>query len=229
MASNIRVGLIDADQDIRFGRKLAINAHPELTLVFEADNARAAIEKVPDLLIDVLLIDYRTRGAAGTELAGKILSIFRERGDRAPAVIITGPYSSDSLRLESIRYGAQDFVSQDLSMAALIDAIVGSQSKSEQVELNLLLELFHRSEVPQNQNDVLLTEFDQLPELERRVLDEFICGRTDQEIAGKLELSNYRVRKAFDYLKMVFNCSTRAQMALLLFENGLLRGDKHVE
>lgn len=223
MANQLRIGLIDADQDIRLGRKMAINAHPDLSVVFEIDNARAALEKVPEALVDVLVIDYRTRGMSGTDLASRLVRDYLGRGERCPAIIITGPYASDELRLESIRKGATDFISQDLSMAELIKAVLSSQAKTEEIDLDSVTKLFQSSSLKVDQNEGLLIKMAAIPELERRVLDEFVAGLNDAEIAQKFGLSNLKIRKAFEVIKANLGCSTRAQLALLLFEAGLLK------
>ncbi len=61
----IRIGIVDGDTDIRTGRRLIIDSQSDFQVVFESDDAFAALENAPKLLLDVMLVDHRLRGMDG--------------------------------------------------------------------------------------------------------------------------------------------------------------------
>ena len=119
----LRIGLIDGDPAIRAGRSLMINAQEAMHLVYEEASAVAALERIPDLLVDVLVIDHRLQGFDGVELARRLVDVYSERGELCPAIVITGPYATPDLVMSAIRCGATDVVTQDAPMSELLTAI----------------------------------------------------------------------------------------------------------
>ena len=123
----LRIALVDGDLAIRAGRRLMIDAQPNLLLVYEEADAQVALEKIPDLLVDVLVIDHRLKGFDGLELARKLVDSFSDKGELCPTIIITGTYATPELVLAAIRTGATDVVTQDAPMSELLTAINNAQ------------------------------------------------------------------------------------------------------
>jgi DNA-binding NarL/FixJ family response regulator len=73
MGLDLRIGLIDGDVDIRFGRRQVIDSQHDLKVVLEDGNFESALDRVPDALIDVLVIDHRLRGGDGITLSTKLI------------------------------------------------------------------------------------------------------------------------------------------------------------
>lgn len=119
----IRIGLIDGDKVIRAGRRMMIESQPGLQIVYEESDAEAALEKIPELLVDVLIIDHRLRGFDGVELTRKLSSIYQSRGECLPKVIITGPYQTDELSAAAAEVGASSVITQEQPLAKLLEQI----------------------------------------------------------------------------------------------------------
>ena len=75
----LRVALVDGDIAIRAGRRLMIDSQPNLLLVFEESQAQIALEKIPNLLVDVIVIDHRLKGFDGIELARRLVDAYSEK------------------------------------------------------------------------------------------------------------------------------------------------------
>ena len=113
MTEVLRIGLIDADADIRFGRRMLIDSQDDCKVVFEEENATDALLRAPEALIDVLVIDHRVRGLDGIALIERLIPLYHEANSEVPAIILTGPYFSYELLLASIAAGATDLVTLD--------------------------------------------------------------------------------------------------------------------
>jgi DNA-binding NarL/FixJ family response regulator len=92
MALDLRIGLIDGDEDIRFGRRQVIDSQLDLKVVLEDGEFASSLERVPDALIDVIVIDHRLRGGDGISLSTKLIQRFLADGSKLPAIIMTGSY-----------------------------------------------------------------------------------------------------------------------------------------
>ena len=120
----IRIALIDGDKAIRTGRRLMIESQSNLQIVYEEEDAAVALTKLPDLLIDVAIIDYRLKGFDGVSLTRRYAETLAARGERLPRVIITGPYLSDELLEASKIAGATSVITQDEPMSKLLESII---------------------------------------------------------------------------------------------------------
>jgi DNA-binding NarL/FixJ family response regulator len=169
----IRVGLIDGDPDIRYGRRLAISAATGLEIVFEAESAADAIRKAPDSLIDSLVVDFRTKGMDGLALSRRLIEEYLARGERVPAIIITAPYFTPELQIESIRAGATDLITQDAPIEELLKSIRSTEVRDEQPDFFELAKFFESAAVSVSSSESLLIKIGFLDERERLVLSKF--------------------------------------------------------
>ncbi|MEY4436640.1 MAG: hypothetical protein RL100_104 [Actinomycetota bacterium] len=214
MTEQIRVGVIDADVDIRHGRRLMIDAQEDCKVVFEEENAYEAIERAPEALIDVLVVDHRVRGLDGIKLVEKIVPRYHELGTEVPAIILTGPYFSRELLLASIAAGAADLVTLDSDSAELLKAIRTSKAKDEALDFSSLKALIENS--PEAKFDVpdILVKLGNLTDAEPAVLEAFKMGNDDDAIAAQLQIPKYRVRKSLTAILQKCGLATRAQLFL---------------
>ena len=132
MGLDLRIGLIDGDDDIRFGRRQIIDSQDDLKVVLEDSSVDSAFERVPDALIDVLVIDHRLRGGDGIALATKLIAKYLSDDAKIPAIVMTGAYFSEELKLASMRAGATDLISQEQLPESLLRAIRFSATKQDQ-------------------------------------------------------------------------------------------------
>ncbi len=216
MSNQIRVGIVDADEDIRFGRRLLIDSQEDLRVVFEEENASGAIERAPQALLDVLIIDHRVRGLDGISLIEKLIPIYQSANNRVPAIILTGPYFSYELLLASVSAGATDLVTLDSDSAELLKSIRSSMSRDDELDFESLGQLVKRANETAFSFRDILVNLGNLDEREAQVLQEFRQGRNDDEIAKELDLPKYRVRKAFESILTKCSLATRAQLFLAI-------------
>lgn len=221
MSGELRIGLIDGDDLIRAGRRLLIDSQFGLKVVFEEANADRAFEKIPQLLLDVLVIDHRLQGSDGITLAAKLVEALSADGQRLPAIIVTGPYFTPELQLAAIRAGATDLVTQDSSPEELLKAIRSTEAKDDEPDFRELHEFLRTNADASHSNALFLLRMGQVPDREKRLLDLFACGLTDDEIAARMDLPRYRVRKVLQAAVAHFSFATRSQLFLALFESGV--------
>lgn len=216
MASSLRIGLIDADADIRFGRRMLIDSQEDCKVVFEEDNAAEALVRAPEALIDVLVIDHRVRGLDGIALVEKLIPLYHNANSEVPAIILTGPYFSYELLLASIAAGATDLVTLDSDSGELLKAIRSSAASEDSLDFDSLRGLMNRAKSVEFDVPDILVKLGTLDEKESEVLAQFKAGLDDDQIAAALGTPQYRVRQALKSILAKCSLATRAQLFLAI-------------
>lgn len=220
MANELRIGLLDGDPSIKSGRRMVIDSQSDFRVVYEEENGLAALERIPDLLIDVLVIDHRLKGIDGIEFSKKLIETLTSAQQPVPKIIITGPYFSHELQLESIRAGATELVTLERGPEALLGAIRQASTGGGEPDFELLLQYLNESDAVHLGSQVFLMRLGELSEKEQAVLDLFEAMTPFEQIADTLELQRYRVRQIFEKIMRRCGFATRSQLYLALFEAG---------
>jgi DNA-binding NarL/FixJ family response regulator len=216
VADQIRVGIVDADEDIRFGRRLLIDSQEDCKVVFEEDTASAALERAPEALLDVLIVDHRVRGLDGISLIEKLIPLYHSAENEVPAIILTGPFFSYELLLASVSAGATDLVTLDSDSGELLKSIRSSMGSQNSLDFDSLTQLVSRAKETSFSFRDILVSLGTLDERETSVLHEFRSGQDDEAIAKRLDLPLYRVRKALSSILAKCSLATRAQLFLAI-------------
>ncbi|MFM6966307.1 MAG: response regulator [Rhodoluna sp.] len=223
MALDLRIGLVDGDDDIRFGRRQVIDSQPDLKVVLEDSVFQSALERVPEALIDVLVIDHRLRGGDGMSLSRALISKYLADGSKVPAIIMTGPYYSDELKLASLRAGASELVTQESLPGVLLKTIRAAAAKDDQPDYVALREFLDRMQHAKVASPEFLMKMGDLTEKEKWVLDLFASGVTQDDVAAELDAPKYRVRQILQSAQRKCGFATLSQLFMALYEAGLIR------
>jgi DNA-binding NarL/FixJ family response regulator len=210
----LRIGLIDADADIRFGRRMLIDSQEDCKVVFEEEQGADALLRAPEALIDVLVIDHRVRGMDGIALVEKLIPLYHSANSDVPAIILTGPYFSYELLLAAIAAGATDLVTLDSTSAELLKSIRSAAVSEDVLDFESLRSLMARARGVEFDVPDILVKLGTLDEKESAVLAEFKTGSDDDQIAKSLDTPKYRVRQAMKAILEKCSLATRAQLFL---------------
>jgi DNA-binding NarL/FixJ family response regulator len=219
---DLRIGLIDGDDDIRFGRRQIIDSQLDLKVVLEDSAVDTSYERVPDALIDVLVIDHRLRGGDGITLATKLIAKYLSDDAKIPAIVMTGAYFSDQLKLASLRAGATDLVTQDQLPESLLRALRVSATRQDQPNYAKLREFLDLMQHPKIGSPEFMLNLGDLNEKEKWVLDLFSQGVPQDEVAAQLEAPKYRVRQILESAQRKCGFATLTQLFFALYESEML-------
>lgn len=222
MGLDLRIGLIDGDEDIRFGRRQIIDSQSDLKVVLEDGSYQSALERAPEALIDVLVIDHRLRGGDGMSLCRDLIEKYLGDDSKIPAIIMTGPYFSDDLKLASMRAGASELVTQDARPEALLRAIRSTAAKDDQPDYVALRDFLDRMQHSKIASPEFLMKLGDLTEKEKWVLDLFASGMSQDDVAAELDAPKYRVRQILQSAQRKCGFATLSQLFIALYEAGLL-------
>jgi DNA-binding NarL/FixJ family response regulator len=219
LTDQIRIALVDGDEDIKAGRKLVIESESDLRIVLEEDNAIRALERIPEALVDVLIIDQRLKAQDGAWLIQKLRESFFSDDNLDAKIIMTAPYYSDELLIAAIRAGANDLVTQDMGPEQLLEAIFRITNKDNDFETDTLLRKFVELQIAADESPVFLIRLGDLTDREREVIRLLLHGNSEFEIAKRIDAPKYRVKQILDDMQKRTHINTRTQLLLALFES----------
>lgn len=212
--SDLRVGLVDANELVRVGRALVVNSQPEMRVAFESSSPQDAIDSAPDYLLDAVLLGPSNFQVRGRKFTQAFCEAMRSAGNEA-AVITYDSFTTDKLRYEAYVCGAREFVGLDQTASDLLKVLKGAV-KSDYLanpnELRRLGELFGFL----SSNLRLEDELSELTESQTKMIDYFVAGERDLAISKLIEVPRVKVTQTIENLLSVSGFSSRNQLALSL-------------
>jgi DNA-binding NarL/FixJ family response regulator len=218
----IRVLLVDDQAIVRAGFRVILDMADGIEVVGEAGDGPAAVELAARLRPDVVCMDVRMPGGDGLAATRGILDLARERGFRPPEILVITTFDLDEYVFEAIRAGASGFLVKDTEPADLVRAVrvaaAGDALLSPGVTRRLLARVADATrDVPPPRG------LDDLTAREREVLVEVAGGWSNDEIAGRLYLSESTVKTHVSRVLTKLGARDRAQLVVIAYETGVVR------
>ncbi|MGC5015305.1 response regulator [Streptosporangium sp. DT93] len=215
----IRTLLVDDESLIRAGLRFIIESAPDVEVVGEAEDGGQAVDAVRRLGPDVVLMDVRMPRYDGLAATGAI-----RRLARPPAVVILTTFDSDEHVFAALEAGACGFLLKDTSPHDLIRAIRLAHGGDSMLSPRVTRRLIHRLTVdqPVRRRRDALARLETLTGREREVLTEVGLGRSNAEIAARLNMSEATVKSHVSHLFDKLAATNRVQVAIAAHRAGLV-------
>ncbi len=211
----IRVVLADDQPLVRTGLRMILSAEPDLEVVGEAPDGRAAVTLCADLHPDVVLMDVRMPHVDGIEATRRVTAVADP-----PRVLVLTTFDLDEVVYDALRAGASGFLLKDASEDRLTNAIrvvaEGGSLFAPSVTRRLIEEFARRSPAPTSQ-------LSNLTGREAEVLRLMARGLSNLEIGQTLFLSENTVKTHVARVLMKLGVRDRVQAVVLAYESGLVR------
>jgi len=219
-AAPIRVLLADDQPLIRLGFRMVLSSAPDIELVGDADTGAAAVDLTASLRPDVVLMDVRMPGMDGIEATRRIVSETPQS-----RVLILTTFDLDEYAYAALNAGASGFLLKDAQPAELIAAIRtiarGDAVIAPRIT-RLLLDAF-ASHMPNGSPAPPPSPLiDRLTPRELQVLGEVAAGRSNQEIASRLVLSEATVKTHLGRILTKLELRDRIQAVVFAHQNRLV-------
>jgi DNA-binding NarL/FixJ family response regulator len=218
----IRVLIADDQELVRTGFRVILNAEPDLDVVGEAGDGRAAIEAVDAVRPDVVLMDIRMPNLDGIEATRRLT-----QRERAPRVLILTTFDLDEYVYEALRAGASGFLLKDAGADELLHAVrvvaAGEALLAPSITRKLIEDFARRP--PAREQPAALVE---LTVRELEVLRLLARGQSNADIAHDLVVSDATVKTHVARIFAKLDLHDRAQAVVLAYESGLVQpGELH--
>jgi DNA-binding NarL/FixJ family response regulator len=216
----IRVLLVDDQSLLRMGFRLILDAEPDIEVVGEAADGASGVSMASALHPDVVLMDVRMPGTDGI---GATASIIVARP--ASKVLILTTFDLDQYVFAGLKAGASGFLLKDTPPAELLTAIrtvaAGDAVLAPTATRRLIDQFVPLLPDPgrQQDRDALLSK---LSDREQTVFFELAAGRSNREIAARLNLSEGTVKIHVGRILTKLSLRDRVQTVVMAYESGLI-------
>ncbi len=209
--SVIKILLADDHTIVRQGLKLILSSHADLQVIGEAANGREVLELAEKLKPDVVLMDVAMPELNGIEATRRLHQI----SPRTKVLVLSMHKEAVYVR-EILKAGARGYILKDAIDTELISAIQsvarGDGYVSPAISGTLL------SDYRQNVTNPL----DLLSSREREVLQLIAEGKTNKEVATRLNLSVYTVDSHRGKIMEKLNLHSTGELVRFAVKQGLV-------
>ena len=217
MSQPLRIALIDWNTSVRSARRTILDATENLTVVFESDGSQGQLDQLPDLLVDVIVIDQQLDSKTGVD-AFLTLRQKYENSSEVPKAVLTTVYDVATLRVEALGAGMHDVVSIDSGPDGLINAIRSAALAESAFELADLAKLLKETPPIFRSNFELSQAVMALP-VRKKGLIEKLAEEWPKISSGtkpKLSLEQYQP------LALSLGFLSASELIIKLMQNGVL-------
>jgi DNA-binding NarL/FixJ family response regulator len=202
----IRLMLVDDQGIIREGLRSLLETKPDLTIIGEAENGKAAVELALSLQPDVVLMDVRMPIMDGVAATRALTA-------QAPniKVLVLTTFDDDEYVTQALRCGAKGYLLKDTPSTELADAIRAIHRGYTQFGPGLMEKAFSGAPTVEEPPEA----FTQLTPREQEVLQLIATGCSNREIAEKLYISERTVKNHVNSVLRRLNLRDRTQVAIL--------------
>jgi NarL family two-component system response regulator LiaR len=212
MREPIGVLIVDDHAVVRRGIRALLATEEDIEVLGEARNGLEALERVRELCPDVILLDLIMPQLDGIDVTRRVLA------DNPEArILVLTSFAGDDKVFPAIKAGALGYLLKDSSPRELVRAIRqvhrGESSLSPSIARKLLQEISGSQHRP--------LAADPLTDREVEVLRVLAQGKSNQQIADELVISEATVRTHVSNILSKLRLASRTQAALYALREGL--------
>jgi DNA-binding NarL/FixJ family response regulator len=210
----IRVGLVDDQAIVRAGVARILSPEDGFEVVAECGDGMEAVDRLPGLSLDVVLMDIRMPRMDGIEAT-------RSLGGAVPVLVLT-TFGEDEVLWGALEAGAAGFVLKDSSAEDLIAAaraVAGGGAWFDQAVAPRVLAQYRRLVAPAARE---VARIDDLTDREHDVLRLMTRGATNAEIAAELFVAEATVKTHVGSIFMKLGVRDRPAAIVFAYDHGVV-------
>jgi DNA-binding NarL/FixJ family response regulator len=213
----IRVAIVDDQAIVRAGLARILSPTDGFELVAECADGYAAVQVLPVLNPDVVLMDVRMPQLDGIAATARLRA-----AENPPAILVLTTFGEDEVLWGAIGAGATGFVLKDCSaedLIAAVRAVAGGGAWFDPEVAPRLLDQYRRFVVPSAREAVRLRL---LTERETEVLKLMARGATNAEIAATLHVAEATVKTHIGSIFSKLGVRDRAAAIIFAYDHGVI-------
>ena len=212
----ISVCLVDDQTLVRAGIRSLLELSDSIRVVAEASDGLQAIEIIPQVKPDVVLLDMRMPNRSGLDVLKQL-----QAEDQLPPTIILTTFDDEQLVLAGIKAGAKGYLLKDVSLEQLVSAVKTVAAGGTLVRPAVTERLLAGLERVQNQF-ASLEQPDALTDRETEILRLMAGGYSNKEIANSLGVAEGTVKNHVSNILSKLGVRDRTRAVLKAFEIGIV-------
>lgn len=183
---SIRIAIVEDLDEVREGLSNFIAQHPDFGPPFTFKNGEDAVNGLPLVAPDIVIMDINLPGLSGIECMRQV----KDRMKKTQFMMFT-VYENDEKVFEALKAGATGYLLKSASINQIMDALRELYAGGSPMSTNIARKL-----VSHFQHDASIQKFpDVLTNRETEILQLLAKGLLYKEIADKLSLSTGTVRQ----------------------------------
>jgi len=212
----IEVCLVDDQTLVRQGIRSLLELSDSIRVIAEAGDGMQAVETIPRVKPDVVLLDMRMPGMSGLDVLNALAAT-----NQLPPTIILTTFDDDQLVLAGLKAGARGYLLKDVSLDQLVDAVKTVAAGGSLVAPVVTQRLLSGLERMQNEF-VSLDRPDPLTDRETEILRLMAGGYSNKEIANSLGVAEGTVKNHVSNILSKLGVRDRTRAVLKAFELGIV-------
>ena len=213
----IRVALVDDQAIVRAGLARILSPEDGFEVVAEYADGRQAVEELPAVRPDVVLMDIRMPALDGIAATKRLRT-----GDDPLTVLVLTTFGEDEVLWGSLEAGAAGFVLKDSTaqdLIAAVRAVAGGGAWFDPAVAPRLLDRYRRVVAPAARDAARL---DLLTDREHDVLRLMARGATNAEIAAELFVAEATVKTHVGSIFTKLGVRDRAAAIVFAYDHGVV-------
>lgn len=215
LALSLQLLICDDQEVVREGLRAILGGVPGIEVVGVVANGAEAVESMPDLKPDVVLMDLNMPIKNGIQATREITTAHPDA-----KVLVLTTYDAEDWVVDAIRAGAAGYMLKDAPREQLVAAIKGTHAGTTHVDPVVAGNLFALIASSGERNGTNVAEG--LSDRELGVLRLLGKGLSNREIAAQLFLSEGTVRTYVSAVLAKLQVTDRTQAAVIAVKNGLV-------
>jgi len=213
----LRILIVDDDALVRAGLKAVLSSEPDLDVVGEAGDGKAAIELVASLEPDLVLMDIRMPEMDGLAATRAIVASGESR------VLILTTFELDEYVYEAMRAGASGFLLKRSSPEDLVIAVRIAASGDSLVVPETMRRIVEQYATTGEEAARVRKDIGRLTAREQEVLRLVAQGLSNVEIADALFVSRETVKSHVTSVLTKLGVRDRTQAVIAAYESGFVQ------
>lgn len=202
----VRIGIVEDSVQISKNWIQLLSAQADFECVGAFPNGEEALQKMPRLKPDVVLMDISLPGMTGIECVSKMKRLLPKTH-----VLMVTVHSDNDRLFQALQSGASGYLLKRTTpeelIAAIQEVLNGGAPMTGEIARRVI-ESFNRSAAP-------AVDGCNLSDREREVIELLAQGYSDKEIAGKLEIGFTTVRSHVSHIFEKLHVRSRVEAATL--------------
>jgi len=203
----MKIVIVDDHPLVRQGLEAVLSTETDMTIVGKASNAGEAVDLICSAFPDIVLVDLMLSGSSGLD----VIKTCKEKVSTCKYIVLTSSVSQDDFQTAD-QIGADGYILKEAFPEELISAI-RLIYRGRKFYDPLVIEFMMKKETSNSMQ--------QLTSRERDVLITLSEGLSNKEIAKKLVITEFTVKKHVSQILAKLELADRTQAALYARDHGL--------
>jgi len=213
----IRLLLVDDHAVVRSGLRMLLESEADVEIVGEAGTAREALDAVPQLTPDIVLMDIGLPDLSGIDAAREIKRLRPET-----AIVALTIHEDEEYFFKMLEAGASGYVPKRAAPEELLTAIRAAAA-GEVYLYPSLAKLLVKDYLTQEQATKSTGTLDGLTSREQEVLAHLADGASNPEIAETLNISPKTVARHRENIMRKLNLHSRSDLVKYAIRKGIIQ------